>query len=43
MQDDGDVYMGEYKSPFAIKLMKCVKFLHIYDKRVSQAMGLTNA
>ena len=31
MHDDGDVYMGEYKSPFAIKLMKCdgyIKFPH---------------
>ena len=23
MHDDVDVYMGEYKPPFAIKLMKC--------------------
>ena len=23
MLDDGDVYLGEFKPPFAIKLMKC--------------------
>lgn len=29
MHDDGDVYMGEYKPPFAIKLMKCDGYRYI--------------
>ena len=29
MHDDGDVYMGEYKPPFAMKLMKCDGYIKI--------------
>ena len=29
MHDDGDVYMGEYKPPLAMKLMKCDVYIKI--------------
>ena len=29
INDDGDVYMGEYKPPVSIKLMKCDGYIKI--------------
>ena len=37
MHDDGDVYMGEYKPPFAIKLMKCDGYIKMGSYNVITA------